>query len=399
MGSTEKFCLKWNDFESNISHSFRQIREEEDFFDLSLACDDDENHVSAHKVVLSACSPFFKSVLRRHKHAHPLLYLKGIKYADLTAVLTFMYNGEVNVAQEDLNSFLSVAEELKVKGLTQQQIGEDEKSKKKSPSPPSSRPSLKSKSRDNQSSSSGGDAISQPSPVKKSRPTPTTPSSSTSAAVLCSTPLQKQQQQLQSAIVNNNHNHNNDTEDDEDEIQEIIPVKSEPRASLSNSSPMPITPTTTNSLVAAPPNTAEQSEGIISDNNGTMDGDGHFLNQQGFATGEYLEDYGDSGGGGDFDEGEESYDGGQINTNSSNIDANKDVEEYMQCLTENGVESWQCLICYKICKRKFIMKDHISSLHQGQRHTCHVCYKQYATRNSLQNHISTYHTKLKPQSY
>merc|ERR1712203_1217599 len=75
--------------------------------------------IQAHKVILSACSPFFRGVLRRNPHAHPLLYLKGVKFSDLTAVLNFMYHGEVNVAQEELNSFLAVAEELRVKGLTQ----------------------------------------------------------------------------------------------------------------------------------------------------------------------------------------------------------------------------------------------------------------------------------------
>ena len=45
--------------------------------------------------------------------------MKGIKYVDIVSVLNFMYHGEVNVAQEELNSFLAVAEDLKVKGLTQ----------------------------------------------------------------------------------------------------------------------------------------------------------------------------------------------------------------------------------------------------------------------------------------
>merc|ERR1719228_1090952 len=115
--SNEKFCLRWNDFESNISSAFRELREDKDFFDVTLACDDEQ--LQAHKVILSACSPFFRTVLRRNRHEHPLLYLKGVKYADLVSVLNFMYHGEVNVAQEELNSFLAVAEDLKVKGLTQ----------------------------------------------------------------------------------------------------------------------------------------------------------------------------------------------------------------------------------------------------------------------------------------
>jgi len=121
MGTSEKFCLRWNDFENNISGAFRELREDKDFFDVTLACDDDQ--MQAHKVILSACSPFFRAILRRNRHEHPLLYLKGVKYADLVSVLNFMYHGEVNVAQEELNSFLAVAEDLKVKGLTQSNAG------------------------------------------------------------------------------------------------------------------------------------------------------------------------------------------------------------------------------------------------------------------------------------
>jgi len=117
MGSAEKFCLRWNDFESNISKAFSEIRDDKDFFDVTLACEGEQ--IEAHKVVLSACSPFFQTILKRNRHEHPLLYLKGVKYIDLMAVLNFMYHGEVNVAQEDLNSFLAIAEDLKVKGLTQ----------------------------------------------------------------------------------------------------------------------------------------------------------------------------------------------------------------------------------------------------------------------------------------
>ena len=113
----EKFCLRWNDFESNISTAFQELREDKDFFDVTLACGDEQ--IQAHKVILSACSQFFRNILRRNLHQHPLLYMKGVKFADLQSVLNFMYHGEVNVAQEELNSFLAVAEDLRVKGLTQ----------------------------------------------------------------------------------------------------------------------------------------------------------------------------------------------------------------------------------------------------------------------------------------
>ena len=127
--ASEKFCLKWNDFEANISGAFRELRDDKDFFDVTLACDEEET-VKAHKVILSACSPFFRSLLRRNRHEHPLLYMKGVKFTDLTSVLNFMYHGEVNVAQEDLNSFLAVAEDLKVKGLTQKNESSESKGEK-----------------------------------------------------------------------------------------------------------------------------------------------------------------------------------------------------------------------------------------------------------------------------
>ena len=119
MGSSDNFCLRWNDFESNISTSFRELREDSEFFDVTLCCDNGTDVVQAHKVILAACSPLFRKILSRQKtQQNPFLYLKGIKLKELQAVLNFMYHGEVNVAQDHLNNFLAVAEELAVKGLT-----------------------------------------------------------------------------------------------------------------------------------------------------------------------------------------------------------------------------------------------------------------------------------------
>jgi len=124
MGSSENFCLRWNDFESNVSGAFRELRAESDFFDVTLTCDDTNANsrrpMQAHKVILSACSNLFKQMLRTQTgHPNPMIYLRGVRTCDLESVLDFMYQGEVNVAQDDLNSFLAVAEDLQIKGLTQ----------------------------------------------------------------------------------------------------------------------------------------------------------------------------------------------------------------------------------------------------------------------------------------
>ena len=88
MNTNETFCLKWGQFYENIGQSFNILREENDFCDVTLACDDDEQ-IEAHKAVLAACSPFFKTLLKKQKHPHPLLYMRGIKKSDLISIVDF----------------------------------------------------------------------------------------------------------------------------------------------------------------------------------------------------------------------------------------------------------------------------------------------------------------------
>ena len=113
---SEKFSLRWNDFQSTVSTSFDILRQEKDFFDVTLVSDD-ETQIQAHKLVLSACSDFFKSILRKNSHSHPLLYLSGINSTCLSLILDYIYQGEVQIHQEHLNSFLEVAQRLKIEGL------------------------------------------------------------------------------------------------------------------------------------------------------------------------------------------------------------------------------------------------------------------------------------------
>jgi len=112
----EKFCLKWNDFQSSVTNSFRNVRNEKDFCDVTLVSDD-EVSIKAHKFVLSSSSTFFKTILLNNPHQHPLLYLSGINSTDLNFVLDYIYQGEVQLFQEQLDSFLNVAQMLKIEGL------------------------------------------------------------------------------------------------------------------------------------------------------------------------------------------------------------------------------------------------------------------------------------------
>ena len=112
----ENFSLKWNDFHSNITKSFSSLRKEQDFFDVTLVSDDQEQ-ISAHKVVLSSCSEYFKQILKQNKHSHPLLCLEGIDSDQLNKVLDYIYNGEVNINRDDIDRFLNIAQRLKLEGL------------------------------------------------------------------------------------------------------------------------------------------------------------------------------------------------------------------------------------------------------------------------------------------
>ena len=112
----EQLCLQWNDFKENAIGSLGSLKDDQDFFDVTLASEDGKQ-VEANKVILAISSPFFQNLLKRNKHPHPLIYMRGVKSDDLLAIVDFLYLGEENVYQENLDSFLALAEELQLKGL------------------------------------------------------------------------------------------------------------------------------------------------------------------------------------------------------------------------------------------------------------------------------------------
>jgi hypothetical protein len=87
------------------------LRRDPDFSDVT-------QQIEAHKIILTAGSPFFRRVLKGNKHSHPMIYMRGLKAKELEAIVDFMYLGEANVCQEDLEAFLTLGVELQLKGLT-----------------------------------------------------------------------------------------------------------------------------------------------------------------------------------------------------------------------------------------------------------------------------------------
>ena len=105
-----------DDFQENVKSAFGTLREDKDFADVTLACEDGQQ-MEAHKVILAASSPFFQRLLGRNRHPHPLIYMRGVKSLDMLAIIGFLYSGEADVYQENLDSFLAIAEEFQLKGL------------------------------------------------------------------------------------------------------------------------------------------------------------------------------------------------------------------------------------------------------------------------------------------
>jgi len=311
---SEKLCLRWNDFESNIGAAFRDMRGDKDFFDVTIACDDEQ--IQAHKVILSACSPFFRNILRRNPHQHPLLYLKGVKYSDLQSVLNFMYNGEVNVAQEELNSFLAVAEDLRVKGLTQNQ------SESKTPSAPTIKTQYKAPERDTQPK--------RPRPIIASQITKPLPQTTNSTNLM------------------------------QEEIQEVVPIKSEPKEAYQaiNNTPTNTTSVQEQSLA---PYQEEEVDQVYEDYN------------------QYEEEQ--------YMEADNSQ---HIESNDRNV-----LQKYLRRDVTDSGSVFVCTICGKTNSQKNNVLNHVEGVHFPNQfvYHCQYCEKTMKTKNALYKHISSVHNE------
>ncbi|XP_031630430.1 protein bric-a-brac 1-like [Contarinia nasturtii] len=111
----QQYCLRWNNYTSNLTNVFDQLLHNESFVDVTLACDG--KSIKAHKMVLSACSPYFQSLFFENPCQHPIVILRDVKWAELKSVVEFMYKGEINLAHDEIGPLLNVAEMLKIRGL------------------------------------------------------------------------------------------------------------------------------------------------------------------------------------------------------------------------------------------------------------------------------------------
>ena len=87
---SKKLCLQWNNFRENVDSAFKCLRNDKEFTDVTLACEDGQE-IEAHKIILAASSPFFEKILQKSKHPHPLIYLKGFQSKDFVSIMDFLY--------------------------------------------------------------------------------------------------------------------------------------------------------------------------------------------------------------------------------------------------------------------------------------------------------------------
>merc|ERR1719153_321020 len=123
MSSSEYLLLEQSDFISNYVGSFQHLRSDKELLNVTLACEDET--MEAHKVVLSACSPFFRNVFKKATHVNPFIYLKGVFHKDLVALLDYIYTGQAKVLAENVDRFILMADDLQVKGLAEEEEEEE----------------------------------------------------------------------------------------------------------------------------------------------------------------------------------------------------------------------------------------------------------------------------------
>jgi len=358
MGSadTEKYCLKWNDFTTNLSSAFNELRDDEDFFDVTLLTE--ESEIRCHKLILGACSPHFRTIIKRLANIqNPAIYLRGVRHEDIKNILEFMYLGEVSVTQQDLDSFLSVAQDLCIKGLSQNDKNDASQSKNHQTPASSSQQQHRFKRELTPSASTSNSFSNQgPTPAKKSR-------------------------QIAAGVASKNGN-------------DII--------SAASPSALPMNPVIAQVKRESKPEEIHEEIEVLDDDDD--DGDPGQL--------EEFEDYYEAGPSGS---GANPGEDGGLEDDSQGFDEDRfaanynfqiptddlEAEEGIVPLTEEGAENsgkMQCLKCFMTFSHLSSAKRHYRNRHlNSETVTCKFCKRILKNKDSLSEHVRTIHGISKKQ--
>ena len=113
----EKYNLKWYTYSDHLREMLHEMMKSNELTDVTLVCDD-KKQFKAHKIVLSACSSVFKSIINDLPQNSSVIYLRGIQHQEMESILQFMYLGEATFYQDRMSEFLNVAKNLEIKEIS-----------------------------------------------------------------------------------------------------------------------------------------------------------------------------------------------------------------------------------------------------------------------------------------
>ncbi|XP_069939787.1 protein abrupt isoform X22 [Cherax quadricarinatus] len=375
MGADQQFCLRWNNFHTNITSAFESLRDDEDFVDITLACEG--RQIKAHKMVLSACSPYFRSLLKGNPCQHPIVFLKDVTFANLTSILDFMYHGEVNVSHNELATFLKTAEALKVRGLAEDEKKKDAENYNESSSPPPPRdPPDPGSPRPEEGSSAPDTHLSDSPPPKRQR--------RRSGASLHSAE-DTNETVLSEARDSSVKNEPLDFNEEEDMLSQSV-EQDLIKTDIDDSEERSFGPSesVTISRSQAAMQQLQESFGSFLPGMGQSPG---FL-PQGATDMPRPPPYPLEGVQG-LPPGISALPGPSMSQGAASQDASQGVGGVLG----DNKPKWQCPVCYKLLSTRSNLKIHVQDKHSSLQHAfpCPVCGHIYKTRNSLHNHISIRH--------
>ncbi|XP_069186660.1 protein abrupt isoform X2 [Procambarus clarkii] len=374
MGADQQFCLRWNNFHTNITSAFESLRDDEDFVDITLACEG--RQIKAHKMVLSACSPYFRSLLKGNPCQHPIVFLKDVTFANLTSILDFMYHGEVNVSHNELATFLKTAEALKVRGLAEDEKKKDAENYNESSSPPPPRdPPDPGSPRPEEGSSAPDTHLSDSPPPKRQR--------RRSGASLHSAE-DTNETVLSEARDSSVKNEPQDFNEEEDMLSQSV-EQDLIKTDIDDSEERSFGPSesVTISRSQAAMQQLQESFGSFLPGMGQSPG---FL-PQGATDMPRPPPYPLEGVQG-LPPGISALPGPSMSQGA----ASQDASQGGAAGSAVAAGQQRCPLCNKGLSRWTSLRRHIEDKHtQGGAHICPICYHVYRTKNSLHNHLSVYH--------
>ena len=111
--NVEKLNLTWHTYTDHLREMLHNMLSSNELTDVTLVSED-KKQFKAHKVVLSASSSVFKSIISENIISSPIIHFRGIQSYEIESILQFIYLGEATFYQDRMNEFINVAKSLEI---------------------------------------------------------------------------------------------------------------------------------------------------------------------------------------------------------------------------------------------------------------------------------------------